>query len=177
MAGSESSPKLWICPESPATGRQRPLTLVAAAERVWPYVVRNCETILRDGPAACEIMERSISALERRRASAKIEDLPAFLARVAIREIRHEFQRRIREGGAGLIFDLPSPSEASAVDRHILASQILALVRDDVLDLFVRRLAGMSWSEIGTLRAEDPHALEARFGYELARIRKVLRIT
>ena len=73
--------------------------------------------------------------------------------------------------------DLLSPSEASAVDRHILASQILALVREEVLDLLVRRLAGMSWSDIGTLRSEDPHALEARFGYELARIRKLLRIT
>ena len=79
MAGSESSPKLWICPESPATGGQRTPTLVAAAERAWPYVVRNCEAILRDDPAACEIMERSVSALERRKASAKIEDLPRFL--------------------------------------------------------------------------------------------------
>ncbi len=176
MARSESSPKFWIFPDSPATGRRRSRTLVAAAEKVWPYVVQNCESILRDRPAAGEIMERSLLALERRRASTEISDISAFLARTSIREIRHEYQRRIRESGVGLVFEMPSSSDPSSHDRHILASQVLALVREDMLDLFLRRLAGLSWADIGTIRGEDPHALESRFSYEIARIRKILRI-
>jgi hypothetical protein len=176
MASSESSPKFWIYPESPATGRPRSPTLVAAAEKVWPYVVRNCGSILRDGPAAGEIMERAILALERRRAPTKILDLSAFLARAAIREIRHEFQRRMREKSAGIVFEMPSSSDASRHDRRILSGQVLALVRDELLDLFLKRLAGLSWLDIGMIRGEDPHALESRFSYKIARIRKLLRI-
>jgi DNA-directed RNA polymerase specialized sigma24 family protein len=176
MAGTKSSPKFWIHPESSATGRPRSQTLIAAAEKVWPYVAQNCESILRDAPAAGEIMERSLLALERRRASTKISDVAAFLARIAIREIRREFQRRIRESGAGLVFDLPSSSDVLTHDRRILASQVLALVREEMLDLFLKHLAGMTWADIGTIRGEDPHALESRFSYEIARIRRLLKI-
>jgi DNA-directed RNA polymerase specialized sigma24 family protein len=176
MAGSESSPKFWIYPDSPATGRRRSRTLVAAAEKVWPYVVQNCASILRDRPAAGEIMERAVLALERRKAPTKISDLSAFLARTAIRAIRHEFQRRMRESSAGIVFEVPSSSDPSRHDRHILASQVLALVREELLDLFLKRLAGLSWSDIGMIRGEDPHALESRFSYEIARIRTLLRI-
>jgi DNA-directed RNA polymerase specialized sigma24 family protein len=162
---------------SPVTGQARSRELIGAAEKVWPYLVQNCETILRDPPAATEILERSLAALERRKVSNEISNLPSFLARIAIREVRREFQRRIRENSSGLILDLPdSSSELSPHDRHILASQVLALVRDELLDLFLKRLAGLSWAEIGAIRGEDPHVSESRFSYEIARIRKLLDI-
>ena len=59
-------------------------------------------------------------------------------------------------------------------DDRVLAGQVLALVRDSMLDIVIRRLAGFSWTEIGVQRHEDPHALESRFSYEMTRIRRLL---
>ncbi len=44
-------------------------------------------------------------------------------------------------------------------DDRVLAGQVLALVRDSMLDIVIRPLAGFSWTEIGAQRHEDPHAL------------------
>ena len=64
---------------------------------------------------------------------ARSQNRSSFLARVAIREVRLEFQRRIRQESSGLEFDLPSSSSGlSPHDWHIVASQILALVRVNI---------------------------------------------
>ena len=173
MPGSQYPP-FWINPRSSVGTGDRSPALLELAERLWPFTLQYCRNVLRDTSTAAEMLEQALERVERSQQKREIREPAAYLRRTIVRGVRRELARRCKLRQLESVAEsIPAKPRVKEDDR-VLAGQVLALVRDSMLDIVIRRLAGFSWAEIGAQRHEDPHALESRFGYEMRRIRRLL---
>jgi len=169
-------PPFWINPQSAVGSGERSRVLWDTAQSLWPFTLQYCRNVLGEISSAAEILEHALERMERSQQRRQISEPAAYLRRTIVRAVRRELARRCKLQQLGEIAESIPAKLRVAEDDRVLAGQVLALVRDSMLDIVIRRLAGFSWIEIGAQRKEDPHALESRFSYEMRRIRRVLGI-
>ncbi len=169
-------PPFWINPRSALQAGERSRAFWELAESLWPFTLLYCGNVLGDTSVAAEILEQAIDRMERSQRKHEIHEPVAYLRRTIIRGVRRELARRCKLQQLGTVAESIPAKVPVSEDERVLAGQVLALVRDSMLDIVIRRLAGFSWAEIGAQRQEDAHALESRFSYEMRRIRRLLGI-
>ena len=169
-------PPFWINPRSALQAGERSNAFWELAESLWPFTLQYCGNVLGDTSVAAEILEQAIDRMERSQQKRQIHEPAAYLRRTIIRAVRRELARRCRLQQLGTVAQHIPAKLSVSEDERVLAGQVLALVRDSMLDIVIRRLAGFSWAEIGAQRREDAHSLESRFSYEMRRIRRLLGI-
>jgi len=169
-------PPFWINPRSSSGTGERSPALLKLVESLWPFTLQYCRNVLGETSIAAEILEEALERMERSQQRREIREPAAYLRRTIVRRVRQELAHRCRLQQLGSVAESIPAKPQMREDDRVLAGQVLALVRDSMLDMVIRRLAGFSWTEIGAQRHEDPHALESRFSYEMTRIRRLLGI-
>ncbi len=162
----------WLDPWE-ATGSPRSVAVMDAAHRVWEAVLIYTKEAFGDTELAGHLLEQTISSVEKQKHS--IDDLSAYIFRSYIREVTAERKRRRRI----VPFDESTPPlqyRGDEIERRILAQEVLAIVRIDILPLVFQRMDGWSWEEIAAQLGEPKHALESRYSYEMRRVRDLLGV-
>ena len=156
-----------------ATGLPRSSAIIDAARRVWEPLLVYTQEVLGETETASEFLEKTVRHVERSKQKHTIRDLSAYIFRSYIRELAVERRRRRRlvplEESTPALLD-----QKAQIEQRILAQEVLALIRTDLLPLVFRRMDGWSWDEIAVQLREPKHTLESRYSYELRRVKNLL---
>lgn len=133
--------------------------IINAAQRIWPQVVETSRRNLRDQHLAFQLLEMSVyavsKAIKRRHGREPIEDLDAYLF-LAFRRFLNRIKKKeeaieaieqeeviewnkLRLEGRSL----------SLFDKDLLVGQIIESMDLRTRDIYLMRVAGLNWSEIG----------------------------
>jgi DNA-directed RNA polymerase specialized sigma24 family protein len=171
MHAARSQP-FWLSPWE-ATGMPRSSAMIDAARRIWEPVLVYTHEALGDTDSAAEFLEKTVCSVEKSREKHTIQDLSAYIFRSYINEIAVERRRRRRlmplEVSTSVL-----PHQTEEIERRVLAQEVVAAIRVDLLPLVFRRMDGWSWEEIALQLGEPKHALESRYSYEMRRVKKLL---
>jgi RNA polymerase sigma factor (sigma-70 family) len=162
------------------------VTLVRAAEELWPRVFQIVTYALKDAASAAELLEQVVHEIAESQLEGKLpEELEApqalLLARLQQRLINHLHRER-RISYRGSLFELEesyrsgsSPNQDERqVHESILRVQALALIDENARRLLTLRLMGFRWSEIGRLMGERTGTVRERFRMALNRLKERL---
>jgi hypothetical protein len=171
MNPAHSQP-FWLSPWE-ASGLPRSSAMIDAAQRVWEPVLVYTKKALGETEPAAGLLEKTVRSVESSQKKHAIRDLSAYIFRSYIREVSVERRRRRRllpleESPPGLLH------HASEIERRVLAQEVLAMIKVDVLPLVFRRMDGWTWEEIAIQFGEPKHALESRYSYEMRRVKDLL---
>ena len=166
------SQPFWLSPWE-ATGLPRSSAMIDAARRVWERALVYTQKALGETESAAQLLEKTVRSVERSKEKRAIHDLSPYIFRSYIREVAAE--RRLRLRLIPLEAWTPGlPHPGDQIERRILAQEVIAMIRVEILPLLFRRMDGWSWEEIASQLGEPKHALESRYSYEMRRVRSLL---
>ena len=167
-------------------GRKIEPAVLAAAERIYPRVLRHGLKLL-DDPAlitdALEEVAAAVSRMLRAKCSTDkalpLQDLRAYIFRGFL---RHVNRLKSKEVEVISITEVAGPAGTPWVDpsrqleTKILLDECLARCDFVAQDMAWRRILGFSWEEVGEVHGLSAHAAEARFSHSLHKLKERLKI-
>lgn len=156
-------------------GREIDPAVLAAAEEVYARALEHGLKLLGDPAVVVDALEQVSAAVSRLArteapvgAQAPIKNLPGYVFRAFVRHVNRLKRRQLLlmksngDGGPPLRAD-PSHELETRILLHECLGHFDRLTRD----MFLRRIQGFSWSEIGEIHGLTGHAAEVRFGHAL----------
>ena len=167
-------------------GRKIEPAVLAAAERIYPRVLRHGLKLLDDPALITDALEEVAAAVSRMlRAKCPtdnalpLQDLRAYIFRGFL---RHVNRLKSREVEVISITEVTGPAATPWVDpsrqleTKILLDECLALCDFVVQDMAWRRILGFSWEDVGEVHGLSSHSAEARFSHSLHKLKERLKI-
>lgn len=158
VAPPKNNPPFWM-PDKDRKGRSIPQSLLDVAQLVWPRVVYLTERELKDIGGAAEILEKAVCVvsrvMQRRGPDHRILDPESYLYWVAARILYKTVER---EKMVQFIHDLEPVLQAktgsyrdrmSGIQKQLLIRQIMRYMDTRTRGMFLLRVKGYSWEEIG----------------------------
>ena len=156
-------------------GREIDPAVIAAAEEVYARALEHGLKLLGDPAVVVDALEQvaaAVSRLARTEAppgsSTPIKNLPGYVFRAFVRQVHRLKRKQLAltssngDGGSARSTD-PSHELETSILLHECLRHFDRLTRD----MFLRRIQGFSWSEIGKIHGLTGHAAEVRFGHAL----------
>lgn len=167
-------------------GRKIEPAVLAAAERIYPRVLRHGLKLLGDPALVTDALEEVAAAVSRMlRASCPadkampVHDLHLYIFRGFLRHVNRLKCREVEVISLGEVADLtmlPRVDPTRQIETKILLDECLAQCDFLAQDMAWRRSIGFSWEEIGEIHGLSAHAAEARFSYSLRKAKERLKI-
>ena len=167
-------------------GRTIEPAVLAAAERIYPRVLRHGLKLLGDPALVTDALEEVAAAVSRMfRAkcpvdnATRVHDLHLYIFRGFLRHVNRLKCREVEVISLGEVADLsmlPRVDPTRQIETKILLDECLARCDFLAQDMAWRRSIGFSWEEIGEIHGLSAHAAEARFSYSLRKAKERLKI-
>ncbi|MEW5976042.1 MAG: sigma-70 family RNA polymerase sigma factor [Acidobacteriota bacterium] len=185
MAGSSTNPPFWM-PASDRKGRPIPPDLMEVARLIWPRVAYLVERELKDGSRAAEVLEKAVSIVSsvmyRKGPQERILNPESYLYWVAARILYRVIEREKMIQFMDDLEPVASPKlgfyrdRLSKTEQKLFMKQAMRYMDSRTRSLFLLRVKGYSWAEIGEFMGITANHATVLFssGIERAR-RRILR--
>ena len=163
-------------------GRQISPAVLNAAEEIGLRALRHAEKLFIDPAVAANLLEEAAATVSRAisaRSSSQhpIQNLNSYLFRAFIRRVNKRYKQELSSAEslrahAGEAPDTIDPR--LSIDNKILIDEFLTRCDPTTRDMFLRRIVGFSWKEIGRSHGISTHAAESRFNQTFQKARRRL---
>jgi RNA polymerase sigma factor (sigma-70 family) len=178
----KTPPPLWI---SKTDERNQPVEqrVIDAAHRIWHRVLGYVRASGQEAADAAEILEtvtHSVSRTIRQKDEGdSVRNIDTYLYWSFVRKHTQEKSRERRIQYLGSLEPLESLQHdrldgISWLDNEILLEELASYMDEKTRRLFVLRVLGYSWAEIGRKFGITAHNVEVQFSYGLKKARKRL---
>jgi len=177
---SSSAPPFWM-PARDAKGRPIDTRLREAAETVWPFAFRQGEVELGETSGVAQIYESalfSVSAVMHRNGGRSgIRDLDAYLYWAFTRKLT-KYSLRVKvlvfldSHELWTLLEAPGHQDTLAwLERDILINQLVSLMDSRTKRIFLARVCGQSWEEIGVDLGTSANGAQVMYNRGIQRLR------
>ena len=163
-------------------GRQISPVVLNAAEEIGRRALRHAERLFIDPAVATSLLEEAAVTVSRAvtaRSSSQppIQDLNSYLFRAFIRRVNKRYKKDLSSAESLRIYGREAPNSVDprpSIENKILIDEFLTRCDPTTRDMFLRRIVGFSWREIGRSYRISSHAAESRFNQTFQKVRRKL---
>jgi len=184
MAGAVPSGSFRISPVD-RLGRRIDPAVLAAAEEISPTAVAHAMKLLGDPAVIANLLEEAAAIVSRRLRSQssrtdaqQIQKVPGFLFKCFMRKVNRAKRKQVVTVSLREVAQSkPSWADPAAeFDMKILVDEFLDHCDFMTQDMFLRRVEGFSWEEIGRVYEMSAHNALERVRHVFQQVRAKLKI-
>ena len=163
-------------------GRQISPAVLNAAEEIGRRALRHAEKLSIDPAVATNLLEEAAATVSRAMSAKSssqrpIQNLNSYLFRAFIRRVNKRYKQELSSAESLRAHARETPDSIDprlSIENKILIDEFLTRCDPTTRDMFLRRIVGFSWREIGWSHGISTHAAESRFNQAFQKVRRKL---
>ena len=154
--------------------------VLEVANSIASRLISFAEGILRDPALATSLLEESAASVSRvvreraQRMQSPITSIKSYLCRSYIRRVNAARRKEPLLSLATHGFPSDNAPYFANLELRVLASELMARCDATTREMLCQKLQGASWKDVGAEYRISAHAAEARFSYQLNKVRREL---